>query len=202
MTPTVYAQADLDALQRVGDPGLSAIATNGAARHRRPDPRRPASMRGATLVGDGPLTGPAVQLLGRAGPDGGDRRAPVSPRRTRRRRARHRRPRPRRYTPEVVAAPFDPTVGAALAGAGTTPSSPSYLDAALRCPAAARLRRSRAAQDALGALLWRGLRPDAEPRTQILMPPLAWDLHADDAAGDPDRGGHLDPRRAWRCRGR
>ena len=36
-------------------------------------------------------------------------------------------------------------------------------------------------QDALGSLLWRGLHPDTEPRTQILMPPLAWNLHADDA---------------------
>ena len=38
VAPTTYAQADLDALQRVGDPGLSAIATNAARRHRRPDP--------------------------------------------------------------------------------------------------------------------------------------------------------------------
>ena len=37
---------------------------------------------------------------------------------------------PVRYTPEVVAAPFDPTVSAALAGVGTDPWSPSYLDAA------------------------------------------------------------------------
>ncbi|MGK2866951.1 MAG: hypothetical protein ACSLFA_10000, partial [Mycobacterium sp.] len=31
VTPTVYAQADLDALKRVNDTGLSAVATNGAA---------------------------------------------------------------------------------------------------------------------------------------------------------------------------
>ena len=30
VAPANYAQADLDALQRVGDPGLSSIATNGA----------------------------------------------------------------------------------------------------------------------------------------------------------------------------
>ena len=41
VAPTTYAQADLDALQRVGDPGLSAIATNGCRRHRRSDPGRP-----------------------------------------------------------------------------------------------------------------------------------------------------------------
>jgi hypothetical protein len=31
-------------------------------------------------------------------------------------------------------------------------------------------------------MLWRGLRSDAEPRTQILVPPLVWDLTPDDAA--------------------
>jgi hypothetical protein len=36
-------------------------------------------------------------------------------------------------------------------------------------------------QDALGSLLWRGLHADAEPRTQILMPPLAWSLRPEDA---------------------
>ena len=30
-------------------------------------------------------------------------------------------------------------------------------------------------------MLWRALRPDAEPRTEILMPPLAWNLPPDDA---------------------
>ena len=85
-----------------------------------------------------------------------------------------------RYTPQVVAAPFDPAVGAALAGAGTDPASPSYLDPSLDIPLkhdSAVARR----QDALGALLWRGLQPDTEPRTQILMPPLAWNLQPDDA---------------------
>ena len=37
-------------------------------------------------------------------------------------------------------------------------------------------------QDALGSLLWRGLQPDAEPRIQILIPPMEWSLQADDAA--------------------
>src|SRR2546425_1157289 len=36
-------------------------------------------------------------------------------------------------------------------------------------------------QDAVGSLLWRGLHPDTEPRTQILMPPLTWSLAPDDA---------------------
>ena len=88
--------------------------------------------------------------------------------------------RPLRYTPQLVAAPFDPSVGAALAGAGTDPTAPSYLDPSLDIPVkhdSAVARR----QDALGSLLWRGLHPDTEPRTQILAPPLVWSLQADDA---------------------
>ncbi len=40
VAPLPYAQADLDAVQRVGDAGLSAIATTSAGRYRRPDPGR------------------------------------------------------------------------------------------------------------------------------------------------------------------
>ena len=78
VAPTTYAQADLDALQRVGDPGLSAIATNGAADivdqilgvavdpRRHPGRRRAADRsRGSAAVG--------------AGPDGRDRRRRMSP---------------------------------------------------------------------------------------------------------------------------
>jgi hypothetical protein len=180
VAPANYAQADLDALQRVGDPGLSSIATNGAG-EIVDQILGITSTRGATLVGDGPLTGPAVQLLSAQGPtvavaaagltasdsqDGPRATADVTP---------------VRYTPEVVAAPFDPTVSAALAGAGTEPWSPSYLDAALDIPIqhdSAVARR----QDAVGSLLWRTLTPAAEPRTQILMPPMEWGLQADDAA--------------------
>jgi Family of unknown function (DUF6049) len=181
VTPTVYAQADLSALQRVGDPGLSAIAKN--------DPADIVdqilgikSVRGATLLGDGTLTGPVVGLLSQlSGPDqtvaigagelteqdsaGSGPPVDVGP---------------VRYTPEVVAAPFDPTVGAALAGAGAKPSAPSYLPSTLAVPMKHDSVVARR-QDALAAVLWRGLRPDVEPRTQILMPPLMWDLAPDDA---------------------
>ncbi len=85
-----------------------------------------------------------------------------------------------RYTPHLVAAPFDPTVGAALAGAGTEPASPSYLDPSLDIPVNHDSRIARR-QDALASLLWRGLHTDTEPRTQILAPPLVWSLQADDA---------------------
>jgi hypothetical protein len=178
VAPTSYAQADLDALHRVGDPGLSGIATNGAG-DIVDEILAITSTRGATLVGDGPLTGPAIDLLSAQGPTvaigaanvaaqdsaGEPATADVNP---------------VRYTPQVVAAPFDPTVGAALAGAGTEPRSPSYLDSSLDIPLKHDSPAARR-QDALGSLLWRGLQPDAEPRTQILMPPMAWNLQADDA---------------------
>ncbi|MET4427438.1 hypothetical protein [Mycolicibacterium sp. 624] len=176
---SVYAQADLTALQRVADPGLSSIATIDAATVVD-QILGVQSVRGATLVADGPLTGPAVRLLSERGPtvaiaaaestaqDSANSDAPAADLA------------PRRYTPAVVAAPFDPSVGAALAGAGDTPSSPSYLSASLEVPVQQDSPVARR-QDAVGAMLWRGLRPDTEPRTEVLMPPLVWNLGPDDA---------------------
>ncbi len=179
VAPANYAQADLDALQRVGDRGLSAIATNGAG-DIVDQILGVSTTRGATLLGDGPLTAPAIRLLSEQGPtvavaaggltappeDGARSTADVNA---------------VRYTPQVVAAPFDPTVSAALAGAGTDPGSPSYLDAALAVPIQHDSSVARR-QDALGSVLWRTIAPEAQPRTQILMPPMEWSLQADDAA--------------------
>lgn len=176
--PTPYAQADLDALRRVGDPGLTNIATNVAG-DIVDQILGIASVRGATLVGDGPLTGPAVQLLAGQGPtvavaaaqtsatDGSDTGSGADTS-------------PVRYTPQLVAAPFDSAVGAALAGAGTDPTTPGYLDPALDVPLRLESEVARR-QSALGAVLWRALNPDVSPRTQILMPPLTWHLRPDDA---------------------
>jgi len=176
---TTYSQADLDALQRVGDGGLNAIATNGAA-DIVDQILGVKSIRGATLVGDGPLTGAAVELLSAQGPTVAIGAANVAAQDSASGEPTTADVQPLRYSPQLVAAPFDPTVGAALAGAGTDPASPSYLDPSLDIPVkhdSAAARR----QDALGSLLWRGLHSDAEPRTQIIAPPLAWSLQADDA---------------------
>ncbi|MGV0743503.1 DUF6049 family protein [Mycolicibacterium sp. XJ870] len=175
VTPTTYAQADLAALHRVGDPGLGAIATNGAG-DIVDQILGIASTRGASIVADGALTGPAVDLLAAHGQTvaiaaaqdaapGAPGTADVVP---------------LRYNPHVVSAGFDPAVGAALAGAGTDPVAPSYLDPSLDIPVRNDSLTARR-QDALGALLWRGLTPEAQPRTQVLMPPLVWSLHPDDA---------------------
>ncbi|UXA18150.1 hypothetical protein [Mycobacterium sp. SMC-4] len=179
--PTTYAQADLDALQRVADPGLSATATTGAA-GIVDQILGTAAIRGVSLIGDGPVTAPTVELLSAQGPtvaigaaelagpgdDGGTppQTADIAP---------------VRYTPNVVAARFDPAVGAALSSLGTHPESPSYLSASLDTPLKGDSAVSRR-QDALGSLLWQSLNPDITPRTQLLVPPLMWGLTGDDAA--------------------
>ena len=182
VTTTVYAQADLGALARVGDggpAGLSTIATTGTVDIVDQILGTP-SIRGATVVGDGPLTGPAVRLLSAQGPTVAIAAAESTPQDSASGEPALIDPTPHRYTPNLVTAPFDPAVGAALAGTGTSPTTPSYLDAALDVslthdsPVARR-------QDAIAAMLWRALRPQVEPRTQILMPPLAWNLPPEDA---------------------
>lgn len=177
---TPYAQTDLDALARVGDPKLDEIAV-----------RKPAdivdrilqvsSTRGAVLLSDGRLTSGAAGLIGAqdesvvitagdcsAQDAGASPTADVTP---------------RRLSPQLVAAPYDPAVGAALAAMGTDPATPSYLDGSL----AVRLHHDSALarrQDALGSMLWRGLESPESPgelRDQILMPPAYWKPRADDA---------------------
>ncbi|HWS92924.1 MAG TPA: DUF6049 family protein, partial [Mycobacterium sp.] len=179
VVPLPYAQADLDALQRVNDPGLSAIATNsvGGIVDRILDIP---STRGATLLPDGPLTNRAVNVLGANGSTvaiaAGDLSAqdsgsdtPASVDTT-----------PTRLSPQVVVAPFDPAVGAALAGAGTNPAVPTYLDPSLTVRLAHDSDTARR-QDALGSIFWHSLQRDAAPRTQLLVPPASWNLQADDA---------------------
>jgi hypothetical protein len=179
VAPLPYAQADLDALQRVNDPGLTAIATTsvGDIVDHILDVQ---STRGATLLPDGPLTGGAVDLLSANNSTvavaAGDLVAPDSQASSG--------PgvdtAPRRLSPQVVVAPFDPAVGAALAGAGNNPSAPTYLDPSLTVRLAHDSNTARR-QDALGSMFWHALDRDAPPRTQILVPPATWNLQADDA---------------------
>jgi hypothetical protein len=161
VAPLPYAQADLDALQRVNDRGLSTIATDsvGDIVDRILGAR---SARGATLLPDGPLTGQAVDLL-----SANDSTVAIDTA-------------PRRLSPQVVVAPFDPAVGAALAGAGTNPMAPTYLDSSLAVRLAHDSNTARR-QDALGSIFWHALEPDAAPRTQLLVPPPTWNLRAEDA---------------------
>lgn len=185
VAPTPYAQADLNALQRVGDRGLSTIATEDAGGIVEKI-LGVTSTPGATLVGDGSLTGRAVALLDAQDPTvaiaaaGSAASVGSGPQDSSPTGLATADVTPRRVSPKVAVAPFDPTVGAALAAAGRDPAKPTYLDASLRVPLNHDSETARR-QNALGSMLWRALAPSAEPRTQILMPPLVWNLTPHDA---------------------
>jgi hypothetical protein len=179
VAPLPYAQADLDIVERVGDPGLSATATSGAA-DVVDQILGVTAVRGATLIPDGELTRRGVDLLSAnsdtvviaaADSSANTSNAPLPATAD---------TAPRRLSPQVVLAPFDPAVGAAFAAAGADPVAPSYLNSALLI----RLQHDSEAarrQDALGSMLWRDLEPRVQPRAQILLPPTNWKLRSDDA---------------------
>ncbi len=179
VVPLPYAQADLDALQRVNDPGLSATATTGVGDIVDRILDVP-STRGVTLLTDGPLTGRAVNLLSAndstvavaaadLSADDSASGAPTGVDTA-----------PKRLSPQVAVAPFDPAVGAALAGVGIDPVMPTYVDSSLTVRLAHDSDTARR-QDALGSIFWHGLQRDVTPRTQILVPPATWNLQTDDA---------------------
>jgi hypothetical protein len=179
VAPLPYAQADLDAVHRVGDAGLSAIATSSAG-DIVDRILGVTAVRGATLLPDGSLTRRTVNLLSANGntvviaaadPSTEDSATPVPAVAD---------TTPQRLSPQVVIAPFDPAVGAAFAATGSDPLAPTYLDAAL----AVRLQHdsdTARRQDALGSMLWRTLQPGVAPRAEILLPPTNWKLRSDDA---------------------
>lgn len=179
VAPLPYAQADLDALQRVNDPGLSNTAltsVNSIVDKILDVP----STRGATLMPDGRLTGRAVKLLGANQTTVAVTAADLSAGDAQSSSETSVDTAPRRVSPQVVAAPFDPAVGAALAGAGVNPEVPTYLDSSLTVRLAHDSVTARR-QDALGSMFWHALRHDDTPRTQLLVPPATWNLQADDA---------------------
>jgi hypothetical protein len=177
VAPLPYAQADLGAVARVDNAGLAtmAISTPGDVVDRILDV---ASVRNTALVADGHLTRGIVDLLGANGNAVAIAAADFSTRGTGARGTAD--VTPRRVSPRVVAAPFDPTVGAALAATGTGPIVPAYLDASV----AVRLHHDSSTarrQDALSSMLWRGLRPDVAERDEILLPPTTWTPGSEDA---------------------
>ncbi|HEY3997120.1 MAG TPA: hypothetical protein VGM40_14300 [Mycobacterium sp.] len=179
VAPLPYAQADLDAVQRVKDPGLSAAATTGVGSivDRILDI---SSTRGATLLPDSSLTSRAVNLLSANDSTVAIAAADLSAPETQGSSDVSVDTAPRRLSPQVVVAPFDPAVGAALAGAGSTPEVPTYLDSSLTVRLAHDSVTARR-QDALGSMFLHALRHDDAPRTQLLVPPATWNLQAEDA---------------------
>ena len=193
VAPLPYAQADLDAVQRVGDTGLSAIATTSAG-DVVDQILGVTAVRGATLIPDGSLTRRTVDLLNANGNTvviaAADFAAEDSA-------TPHRRPRtPHRggCPPQVVVAPFDPAVGAAFAATGSDPVAPTYLNPALAVRLAARLRdrspSGRARLDAVAGLAARV--PRRAPRFCCRRPLEA----ATRGRGrHPDHAGDRDPLR-------
>ncbi len=176
---TPYAQADLSALQRVGDAGLNSAATVNAG-DIIDQILGVTSLRGATILGDGPLTPAAVELLNGQGSTVAIAAANCSAQDAATGEPMIADVTPRRLSPEVVMAPFDPAVGAALAGVGTDPDLPTYLDSSLHVSLEHDSTVARR-QDAIAAMLWRALQPAAGPRDQILLPPLKWSPQPSDA---------------------
>jgi hypothetical protein len=172
VTATPYAQADLGALYRIGDPGLNAAVTTSAA-DVVDRILGITSLRGATILGDGPLTAATAALLETQKPTVVIAAADLAEGTTAELTT-------RRLSAKVVLAPFDPALGAALAGVGTDPGIPAYLDDALSVPLDHDSPVARR-QDAVAAMLWHPLQTATEPRTQILLPPLKWSPQADDA---------------------
>lgn len=168
VTATPYAQADLGTLHLVGDARLAAAAASSGA-DIVDRILGITSVRGATVLGDGPLTAPAVELLDTQQPTVVVAAEPAEAA-----------PAVRRVSTNVVLAPFDPSVGAALAGVGTDPSIPAYLGSSEAAPVDHDSPVARR-QDAIGAIVWHALQPASEPRTQILLPPLKWGPQTDDA---------------------
>lgn len=179
VAPLPYAQADLDAVQRIGDAALTAAATSTAG-DIVDQILGVTTVRGATLIPDGSLTRRAVDLL-----SGNGNTVVIAPADASAGESTAAAPAtvdtsPQRLSPQVVVAPFDPAIGAAFGAAGTDPVTPAYLNSAL----AIRLQHDSdiaRRQDALGSMLWRALQPKIAPRQQILLPPTNWKLRSDDA---------------------
>jgi hypothetical protein len=178
VVPIPYAQADLDVVQRIGDAGLSAIVMSSSG-DVVDQILGVTAVRGATLIPDGSLSRRVLDLLSASGntviaaanlsAENSAAGVPTTPNTA-----------PQRLSSQVATAPFDPAVGAALAGVGSDPVVPTYLNAALAVPLRHDSDTARL-QDALGSMLWRGLHPGVAPRTEILLPPANWKLRPDDA---------------------
>lgn len=167
VTPLPYAQASLDAVATMADDGLAHQATTGAA-DVLDQILGVGSLRGATLLGDSQLSAAGINLLTAQGPTVAV--APLPP-------VQETPPdfNPRRVSDTLVAAPFDPSVGAALSALGRNPITPDYVPQSLRFALQHDSRVARI-QDALGAMAWQALSPQQTPRQAILLPDATWDL--------------------------
>ncbi|SLH33438.1 putative secreted protein [Mycobacteroides abscessus subsp. abscessus] len=78
-------------------------------------------------------------------------------------------------------ATFDIWSATALAAVGSNPPTPSFTPSGVRYEVTNDSRSARL-QDALGAVSWRALNPQAPgPRSLLVMPPQQWGVNADEA---------------------
>ena len=181
VAPLPYAQADLDAVQRIGDPGLSATATSGAG-DIVDQILGVAAVRGATLIPDGSLTRQERGPVERQRQHRGDRRRRLLRGRLQRRRYRTTADTaPRRLSPQVVLAPFDPAVGAALRGDRRRPVRTQLPELRARRSGSSTTPTSLAVRTRWARCCGVPCSPGSTPRTQILLPPTNWKLRSDDA---------------------
>lgn len=83
--------------------------------------------------------------------------------------------------PGLKAATFDIWSATALAAVGSNPPTPSFTPERVRYEVAKDSRAARL-QDALGAVSWSALNPQANaPRSLLLMPPQQWSANRDEA---------------------
>lgn len=182
-TAVPFAQVDLAALHRVGDPTLVARALATPA-DIVDGTLGVTSLRGLTWPDSGVLDAEAAASLNGLGPtvllaanavagnsaqakvplNGGNNGGPL------------------------YAALFDVPAGTALAAVGATPQTPTYTPASARYDLTGDSRTARL-QDALGAVTWQSLtaRPvedrmaNPDPRSLLLVPPQEWSVDGDEA---------------------
>ncbi len=183
VTAVPFAQVDLTALARVGDPTLTARALQ--------DPSDivdsllgVSSLRGVTWPDSGVLDPATAASLPGLGPtallaanavDGTATRstAPLDV---------------DRHGDPLRAALFDVSAATALAAVGSSPQTPTFTPDAARYDLAGDSRAARL-QDALGAMTWMALSNGgggsgtgaADPRSLVLAPPQQWTADADEA---------------------
>ncbi|MFF0489120.1 DUF6049 family protein [Nocardia sp. NPDC004068] len=81
----------------------------------------------------------------------------------------------------LKAATFDIWSATALAAVGSNPPTPAFTPERVRYEVANDSRAARL-QDALGAVSWAALNPQASPRALLLVPPQKWGANRDEAS--------------------
>lgn len=172
VTALPYAQASLHSVSVMNDAGISEMVTTGAS-DTVDQILGIESLRGVTVLTHGSLTLSGAGLLSGTGPATAISAAPqrdgdqidIGP---------------RRLSERLVAAPFEPSVGAALSAVGITATTPDYVPTTSRFALQHDSRTARL-QDALGAMAWRALSPDEAARDQLLVPSATWNPSGDEA---------------------